>query len=187
MFEKKYPKSVILKDCKEVDLRLPDKNDVENLVRFYNSIEMSHRWYLKEDPTDPETIRRWLKNIGENRAFAIIAEYDNEIVASATMLMRPYGARKHVARLRITVRPDFRNKRLGTWMIFDLIKRGMEMGIERVRIDFVVGIEDYAIDAVRKLDFIKEGLLRDYLKDESGHYHDYQIMVKQLHKEWSDF
>ena len=50
-----------------------------------------------------------------------------------------------------------------------------------------MGVDDLAIQAVRKLDFITEGVIKDYVKDEQGNYHDYQIMIKQLHKEWSDF
>ena len=41
--------------------------------------------------------------------------------------------------------------------------------------------------AVRKLDFVTEGIIKDYVKGERGNYHDYQIMIKQLHREWSDF
>jgi hypothetical protein len=72
-------------------------------------------------------------------------------------------------------------------MIFDLIKYAMERGLEMLRTDFVVGVDDLAIEAVRKLDFVTEGLLRDYVKDENGNDRDYQIMIKRLHRDWSDF
>lgn len=183
----KYPKEVILKDHREATLRITAPEDHQKLIRFYQHTEISFRWYLKEDPCDPEVIFKWIANQKDGKAFSIVAESEDQIVAHASLLLRPYGSRKHVARLRIMVSPDYRNKQLGTWMLFDLIKRAMEMEIERVRMDFVVGVDDAAIEAVRKLDFVQEGLLRDYIKDENGKYHDYLIMIKQLHKEWSDF
>lgn len=72
-------------------------------------------------------------------------------------------------------------------MIFDMIRRAMELGLEKLRTDFIIGLEDMAINAVKKLDFVSEGRLKDYFRDDDGNYYDYQIMVKQLHSEWSDF
>lgn len=85
------------------------------------------------------------------------------------------------------VASDFRNLQLGTWMVFDLIRRGMEMGLEKIRADFVIRLEDSAIEVFKKIDFIEEAVLRDYIQDQQGKYYDYQIMIKQLHKELSDF
>jgi hypothetical protein len=72
-------------------------------------------------------------------------------------------------------------------MLFDLTKRAMEMGMEKLRTDFVVGVEDRAIAAVGKMGFVREALLKDYIRDENGDLHDYQIMIKDLQQEWSDF
>ena len=63
----------------------------------------------------------------------------------------------------------------------------MELNLEKLRTDFIIGVEDMAIEAAQKLDFVKEGLLRNYYRDEAGNYYDYQIMIKDLHKDWSDF
>jgi hypothetical protein len=187
MLTKNYPKEIILKDGKQVILRLLGSQDQDSLVRFYRRIDVAFTWYLKEDPCRPEVIEKWIDHQNKGKSFAIVADYEADIVAHASLLLRPHGARKHIGRLRIIVASAFSHKQLGTWMIFDLTKRAMELGLEQIRIDFVVGIDDYAIKAVQKLDFVKEGLLRDYIQDPDGNYHDYQIMVKKLHKDWGDF
>ncbi len=187
MFDKKYPKEIILKDRTQITLRLLTPQDRDPLVCFYREMDVAFKWYLKEDPCDPAVIDKWIDHQRAGRSFAILACHEDRIVANAGLLLRPYGARKHIGRLRIIVVPEFGHKQLGTWMIFDLTKRAMEMELERIRMDFVVGIDDFAIKAVQKLDFVKEGLLRDYIQDPDGEYHDYQIMVKKLHKDWSDF
>jgi hypothetical protein len=56
-----------------------------------------------------------------------------------------------------------------------------------LRADFVVGIEDAAIEAAYKLDFFKQAVLEGYAVDPQGKPHDMMIMTKRLHKEWSDF
>jgi GNAT superfamily N-acetyltransferase len=187
MNPKRYPKEVVLKDCQEVTLRTVEPGDETELARFYDTMQLSSRWLLKEDPTEPETIRKWIDNHQRGRAFSIVAVIGETIVGHAALLLRPYGGRKHVARMRVMVAPDYRSKGLGTWMLFDLTKRAMEMGMEKLRTDFVVGVEDRAIAAVGKMGFVREALLKDYIRDENGDLHDYQIMIKDLQQEWSDF
>jgi len=187
MLEKQYPKEVMLKDGKEVVLKTPDPRDREALIAFYKELPVEDRWFLKEDPTSGEVIDHWIANHARKRAFGVLAAEGRRVVAHAALLLRPEGCRRHVGRLRITVAKDFREHRLGSWMIFDLMRRAMELGLEKVRADFVVGIEDSRIEAVRRLDFFEEGRLRNYVLGPDGRYYDYQIMIKDLHREWGDF
>ncbi|MBI9086441.1 MAG: GNAT family N-acetyltransferase [Desulfobacterales bacterium] len=183
----RYPKDLVLKDCTEVILRPLGSEDRDDLIQFFNDLPIANRWYLKEDPTQPEVIEKWIRNQSKGKSFCVLAIHENHVVAHASLLRRFQGGRRHLGRIRLMVAQDFRNKRLGTWMIFDLIRRAMELGLEKLRTDFIVGVEDMAIEAARKLDFVKEATLRNYYRDEAGNYYDYQIMVKDLHKEWSDF
>jgi len=187
MRSEKYPKEVVLKDGKEVILKPVDSADYEKISRFFQDTAPEFRWFLKEDPCDPEVVRKWIDNAVSGKSFCIIALHNDIVVGHSALLLRLYGGRKHVGRLRIIVAPDFTRKQLGTWMVFDLTKRAMEMGLEKIRTDFVLGIEDLAVKAFENMGFIKEGLIKDYIRDEKGQYYDYQIMTKQLHKEWSDF
>jgi RimJ/RimL family protein N-acetyltransferase len=63
----------------------------------------------------------------------------------------------------------------------------MDLGVEKVIAEFVAGVEDAAGAAAAKLDFQQEGVLREYVKDRQGKYRDLIIMVRNLHKDWSDF
>lgn len=187
MPESRYPKEVVLKDGREVTIRILQESDTDALCRFYREQDASVLWYMKEDPCDPAVVAKWLEKQRERTAFSIVADIGGTIGGHGALLLRPHGGRNHVGRLRIYVAADHRRIQLGTWMIFDLIKYAMDRGLEMLRTDFVVGVDDLAIEAVRKLDFVTEGLLRDYVKDEKGNYRDYQIMIKRLHRDWSDF
>jgi GNAT superfamily N-acetyltransferase len=187
MLHEKYPTEVILKDGKEVILRPLAEEDEEALRQFYGELCLSDRWFFKEDPCNRAVIKGWLENQKTGQAFCLLALHEGRIVAHASILMRPYGCRSHIGRLRITVSPQFRSQRLGTWMVLDLIRRAMDLGLDKVQADFVVGVDDLAIEAVRRLDFVEEGLLKDYVRDEKGISYDCRIMVRHLHKGWSDF
>ena len=183
----RYPKELVLKDGSEIILKPLTPNDLEALRQFFEELPIENRWYLKEDPTDPAIIKKWADNQEIGKTFCVLAWHEETVVAHASLLRRLRGGRQHVGRLRLMVARDYRKKQLGTWMIFDMIRRAMELGLEKLRTDFIIGAEDMAIKAVKKLDFVAEGVFKDYFRDEDGNYYDYQIMIKQLHSGWSDF
>ena len=183
----RYPKEVILKDGKEAVIRPLEKDDEPLLQDFYKEIPEDDRWYMRYDVMDPKVIRKWIDGIEEGNVFSIIAIAAKRIVGHASLHMRGYGSTMHVGRFRIMVIPAFRYRRLGTWLLLDLIQLSMDKGLSELRADFVVGIEDAAIEAAHKFDFFNHAVLKDYVKDLQGNSHDLLIMTKKLHKHWSDF
>ena len=137
--------------------------------------------------SDLEPFDRMVAAIGKGNVISMVALVGDRIVAHASLLMRGYGCTRHVGRLRIAVMPELRHKRLGTWILLDLIQLGMDQGLDDIRADFVVGIEDAAIEAARKLDFFKVAVLPEYVKSPRGTRYDLQIMIKRLHRNWGDF
>ena len=183
----RYPKEVVLKDGQDANIRAVEAADEAALRQFYTNVPEADRWYMKADPMQPDTIKNWMRSQEAGGLFAIVAVAGEQIVAHARLLMRTFGATRHVGRLRIMVAPAYRHKRLGTWMLLDLIRLAMDKGLRDLRSDFVVGIEDAAIEAAHKLDFFKTALFPEYIRDPQGRRHDLQIMIKRLHKDWSDF
>lgn len=181
----KYPKEVVLTNCTEVSIRPLKPEDEERLRAFYDEVPEIDRWYMRFDVRDPEVIRGWC--CGQGDVFSIIAECGPRIIAHARLHTHRFGCYHHQGRLRIIVLPEFRQKRLGSWMLLDLIRYAMEKGLREVRADFVVGVEDVAIESARKLDFFKKALLEDFVIGPEGSLHDLLIMTKQLHKDWGDF
>ena len=183
----RYPKEVVLKDGSDAVIRPLGKDDERLLSRFYAAVPENDRWYMRHDVTDPRIIKRMIQSIGSGNVFSTVALAGEGIVAHATLLMRGHGATRHVGRLRIAVLPGYRHKRLGTWMLLDLIQYAMDTGLNDLRADFVVGVEDNAIESARKLDFFKVALIPEYVKSPRGIRYDLQIMIKRLHRTWADF
>lgn len=183
----RYPKEVVLKEGLEAVIRPLQKADEASLRQFYAGIPEKDRWFMRHNVMDPAVIAKWLDDIDSGRVFSIIALSAERIVGHASLHMRAFGATRHIGRFRLMVLPEFRYKRLGTWLLLDLIQLAMDKGLSEVRSDFVVGIEEAAIEAAHKFDFFEKAVLKDYVKDQQGNRHDLLIMVKRLHKSWGDF
>lgn len=181
----RYPKEVVLKDGVEAVIRPLEKTDEQALTAFYAALPAEDRWYMRYDATDPGVIRSWIAT--GDHIFSIVALVDDAVVAHARLHMRESGCYRHMGRLRIIVRTDFRSKRLGTWMLLDLIQCAMDRGLQELRADFVVDQEQTAIETARKLDFFKKAVLEDFVEGPDGRRHDLLIMTKRLHRNWGDF
>ena len=183
----KFPKELVLKDGSEAIIRPMEKDDEPLLKAFFAKIPEADRWYMKYDVMDPKVLREWFDKLGTGRVFATVAIGDEKIIGHASLHMQEFGCTQHIGRLRVMVVPEYRHKRLGTWMLLTLIRLAMDKGLEELRSDFVVGVEDTAIDAAYKMDFFKRAVLEDYVIGPEGKRHDLMIMTKRLHKDWSDF
>ena len=183
----RYPKECVLKECVEAVIRPLEPGDRRSLDQFYSRIPQADRWFMNYDVTDAQIMDKWFEAVAKGNVCCILALCEESIVGQGSLYMRGFGATSHVGRFRIVVLPEFRQKRLGTWLLLDLIQLAMDRGLEMLRADLVAGVEDGAIEAVQKFDFFKFAELKDYVKDIDGNRQDLIVMVKQLHKEWSDF
>ncbi len=183
----RYPKECILKDCEEAVIRPLESDDESLLKQFYEKTPENDRWCMRYDTTQPEVVRKWIANMDAGSVFSIIALCNSEMVGHGSLHLREFGVTKHVGRFRIVVMPKFRNKRLGTWILLDLIQAAMDKGLETLRTDLVRGMEDAAIEAVRKFDFFQRSELKNYAIGPDGSKHDMVIMIKRLHSSWTDY
>ena len=181
----RYPKEVVLKDGVEAVIRPLAGADEQALGDFYQALPADDRWFMRYDATDPAVIRNWISD--PERIFSIVAVVDDMIVAHARLHMRESGCYQSMARLRIMVRQEYRSKRLGTWMLLDLVQVAMDKGLRELRADFVADKEQTAIDTAEKLDFFKKAVLEEFIEGPDGKRHDLTIMTKRLHRNWGDF
>ncbi len=184
-----YPREVVLKDGTVVVLRPLAIEDEARMLEFLARMPAEECWFLREELQESAKLHEWLVKLDSSRTVPLVAvrPEDQRIVANVRLHRRPSQFLRHVAHLRIMVDPEFRHLRLGTWMLVDAIKLAMEMGIEKLVAEFVSGIEDHARMAIQRLDFFEQAVLKDYVKDPQGNYRDLYILVKTIHREWSDF
>ncbi len=184
-----YPKAIVTRDGQSVLLRPVTASDEQALREFFSKIPAAEQWFLRENLTDCECLHRWINKLDYDCILPIVAvrEDDGTIIANLRLYRTASESMRHVAHLRVMVLPDCRHHKIGSWMILDCMKLAMDLGIEKLIAEFIDGLEEPAILAAYKLDFRPEAVLPRYVKDVEGKYHDLIIMVRDLHREWSDF
>jgi len=103
-------RTVRLKNGKEVLLRSLKAEDEEGLVQMFDSMsDEALRWGLP--PYTREVVERWINNLPN--LIALVAEYENRLVAYATIYKYSHPRRKGVSDLGIYLHQDFHNVGLG--------------------------------------------------------------------------
>jgi ribosomal protein S18 acetylase RimI-like enzyme len=183
---KDYPKEVILKDGTGVTLRPLKDGDENVLFEMFRRLSTDDLWFLNHDVSDPGLIADWINNLDTNRVISIVALLEGRIVGNAVLMMKRHGAKSHIGKVRISVDPGFRDRRLGTWMLLDLVNLSMAMGLQMLVMRLVQDRDASLINGVRKLGFIEEAVLKNYLMGGEGQAHNLVIMTKRLPVEYYD-
>jgi predicted acetyltransferase len=182
-----YPKEVILKDGTGVTLRPLKQGDENALFEMFKQFSKDELWFLNHDVSDPRLFEDWVKSLDLNRVVSIVALLEGRIISNAALMMKHYGAKSHIGKVRIAVEPSFREKRLGTWMLLDLVNVAMAIGLKTVVMRLVQERDASLMSAVRKLDFTEEAVLEDYVLDRGGDPCNLIIMTKRLPTDWDQF
>ncbi|OPX34322.1 MAG: hypothetical protein B1H12_10320 [Desulfobacteraceae bacterium 4484_190.2] len=169
---KDYPKEVILKDGTGVTLRPLKDGDENALFEMFERLSVDDLWFLNHDVSDPGLIADWINNLDPNRVISIVALLEGRIVGNAVIMMKRFGAKSHIGKVRISVDPGFRDRRLGTWMLLDLVNLSMAMGLQVLVMRLVQDRDASLINGVRKLGFIEESILKNYLMGVEGQAHN---------------
>jgi L-amino acid N-acyltransferase YncA len=181
-----YPKEAVLKDGTLVTLRPLEQGDAERLIAFFQRIPEDDRWYLHHDVSDSATIRQWALGVDYQRVIPIVAIHEGKVIGDVSLHRRRYGSTRHVGKVRIVIDPEYRSKRLGTWMLLDIVQLATGLGLEKLVAE-VASKETSALKAIRRLDFVREAVIPELHKDQTGNEGDLVILVKNLAPRWTDF
>ena len=184
---KDYPKEVILKNGTGVTLRPLKDGDQDALFQMFRRFPGDELWFLNHDVNDPELIDGWVRNLNLNRVVSIVALLEGRVIANAVLMMKGYGAKRHIGKIRIAVEPAMREKRLGTWMLMDLINLAMAVGLKILVMRLIEDRDIDVIQGVKRLDFVERAVLKDHVLDMEENPHNLVILTKRLHTRWDDF
>ena len=186
MTQKDYPKEIILKDGTGLTFRPLRSGDEIPLFEMFKELSDDDRWFTDDDVSDFRVIERWVKRMDPEKATTIVAVLEGRIIACARLIINDEGALRHIGRVRVFVVPAFREKNLGTWILFDLMNLAMSVGLEILVMEVVEDRDVVGIRGAKRLDFSQEALLKHYVRDSLGHYHNLVIMVKRLYLGWKN-
>jgi L-amino acid N-acyltransferase YncA len=175
-----YPKELTLDDGTLVSVRPLSATDAEALLLFFQQLPEEERYWLKEDVSDPAVIRRWLAELDYQRVLPLIAERDGRILADATLHRRGYGARSLLGELRVVVASGHRGKGLGLGLLAELIEVAEAVGLKRLFVEIVSGVEQPAAGGAERAGFERVAVIPDHLIGPDGRPHDLIILALPL-------
>ena len=175
-----YPKTLVLEDALAVEVRPLVPDDEPALLAFFQTVPAADRWWLREDVTDPAVVRSWVSMLDYDRVLPLLAFDGDEIVADASLHRRGFGARAHLAEVRVVVAPAYRGRGLAYALLAELMEIATAAGLERLEAEIVGGAQAGALEAVELLGFEQVAVLPDHLRGPDGRRHDLIMLVYRL-------
>ena len=176
---RRYPKSVTLTDGKKIELRAMTAADRDAILEFARGLPEEDLLVRRTDLTEPANVDEWVGNLGRGLATSLLAYDGATLVGYATVHVNPARWTRRVGEIRVNAGPGYRSKGLGrnlTGQIFD-IARGL--GLKKLMASMTVD-QAGAQAAFRRLGFVPEAVLADYVEDRSGVSRDMVIMCYDI-------
>ena len=171
----RYPKKITLPDGAEVEVRLMTEADRDAVLKFARGLPEADLLFLRVDLTEPDVIDDWVANLRSGHSTSLVAYDQDGLVGYATVHRNPAHWTRRVGEIRINVSPGYRAKGLGrslTSQIFDVAR---ELGLKKLMANMTAD-QPGAQAAFRRLGFVPEALLADYVEDRNGTARDLVIM-----------
>ncbi len=178
-----------LKDGTRVLIRDLHFEDLDKLIKFYRSLPLEDRVYLKVDVTKRKVVEQRIRLIEGGTVFRIVALHNEEIIGDGMFEISKEEWRKHQGELRVIVARAFQRKGLGMIMMRELHSLAMKKDIDKIVVKMMKP-QLGAINICKKLGFHIESKIPNYVWDQEGNPQDLIIMTckpKELWKELEHF
>lgn len=184
-----YPKEIAGRGGLTATVRPLESGDADGLLDFFLSLPEEDRFFLKDDVTSPALIREWTQHLNFDRTLPLVALDNGKIVAEGVLVRRRGNARSHMAEIRITVTPEWRDRGLGSALMRELCDIAADAELDAVLLEVVEDCESAAVEAAEGMGFVHAGRIEGGARDQQGHLHDIVLLAMPLGKyyEWSKY
>jgi L-amino acid N-acyltransferase YncA len=151
------------------------------LLRFFEALPEGDRTFIKEEVTDPETVRSWAT--GPAAGGRWVAEDDGEVTGYVAVRPLP-GWSDHVGEVRLVVAPSRRGTGLGRDLARRALVEAVNAGLSKLVVE-IVAEQGSALALFTGLGFTGEALLTDHIRDRNGDLHDLMVLAHHVGATWS--
>jgi L-amino acid N-acyltransferase YncA len=170
-----YPRETRLPDGGSVEVRLMSAADREAVLAFAGGLPEQDLLFLRVDLTEPTVIDEWIANLESGQSTSLVAYDETGMVGYATVHRNRARWTRRVGEIRVNVSPEYRARGLGRRLISQIFDLARALGLKKIIANMTVD-QPGAQAAFRKLGFVPEALLADYVEDGNGVTHDLVIM-----------
>jgi L-amino acid N-acyltransferase YncA len=155
----------------------PDHCDA--VVRFFAGLPEGDLTFIKEDVTDPQTVRSWTTAGGR----WVAVDDDGDVTGYVAVRPLP-GWSDHVGEVRLVVSPARRGQGLGRELARRALVEAVGSGLSKLMVE-VVAEQTAVLALFTDLGFSGEALLTDHIRDRSGHLRDLMVLAHHVEGTWS--
>lgn len=171
-----YPKTAQLANGSEITLKAMKASDGSAIIKFAKELPEEDLLFLTMDLTQQEAIDGWVANIESGISFSLLAFAGKELVGYASVHKETAPWTRHVGEIRVNIAPKMRSQGLGRLLISHSYDIARDLGLTKILARMIA--EQKGAQAVfRKLGFVAEAMLADYVVDHSGLSHDLVMMT----------
>ena len=162
----------------------PERCDA--LLRFFSGLPEGDLTFIKEEVTDPETVRSWATGQGPGGRWVAVADggEDAEVTGYVAVRRLP-GWSDHVGEVRLVVSPASRGSGLGRELARRALVEAVGAGLKKLVVE-VVAEQSAALALFTELGFTGEALLVDHIRDRGGELRDLLVLAHHVQKTWEE-
>ncbi len=165
-----YPKKL----AGGLTLRPMEACDEQTLVDFFKRIPVQERQRFRDDVTRPEVIRGWVKNLNYPTVLPLLVFDGARVVADATLHRDRRGWSRHVAKIRVTLDPEFRRRGLAKRLIQEFLELAPLLQVAVLNAE-ILSVQTGAMRLFEGLGFVCVATLPQQALDLTGRPHDIAV------------
>ncbi len=170
-----YPKSITLADGAKVEIRTMTKDDRNAVLAFARRLTEEDMLFLRVDITRPEVVDDWMNNLQSGHSTSLAAYDEEGLIGYATVHKNPAPWTRGVGELRVNVNQAYRTRGLGKNLTSEIFSVARALGLRKLMANMTAD-QPGAQAAFRRLGFVPEAVLSDYVEDRNGMARDLVIM-----------
>ena len=165
-----YPLKVTL-NGRSYTIRQMTTTDGEALRAFAHDLSAHDRLYMRRDLTSDDGIESWLDDIRNGVIHSLLAEDEQGVAGFTTIHLNKLEWTRHVADIRVATAARTRRTGLGRLLVREGFNLALALDVEKLMARMTPD-QNGARILFEELGFTPEALLKDYVKDREGNYHD---------------
>lgn len=160
----------------------PERCDA--LLRFFGELPEGDLTFIKEEVTDPGTVRSWAAGAGGSGGRWIAVEDGSDDVTGYVAVRPLPGWSDHVGEVRLVVSPTRRGTGLGRELARRALVEAVGAGLSKLVVE-VVAEQGAALALFTELGFTGEALLQDHIRDRDGQLRDLMVLAHHVRDTWA--
>ena len=170
----------------------PERCDA--LLRFFEALPEGDRTFIKEEVTDPATVRSWAAGPASGGRWVAVDDESesaggegggNTAEVTGYVAVRPLpGWSDHVGEVRLVVAPSSRGTGLGRELARRALVEAVGSGLTKLVVE-IVAEQGAALALFTELGFTGEAVLTDHIRDRNGELRDLMVLAHHVRDTWA--